>query len=98
LGLVFVQLPPELRHIHARGRVGWRQIIENMHKTAGLAEWYKEHGRHPVYAKGKPVPGISKKHTLSLPIVQAILEADADAPPAPAASPYLIEEEEGAAV
>ena len=21
--------------------VGWRQIIENMHKTAGLAEWYE---------------------------------------------------------
>ena len=36
--------------------VGWRQIIENMHKTANLAEWYEEHGRHKVYAAGKPVP------------------------------------------
>ena len=28
--------------------VGWRQIIEEMHKTASLSEWYKEHGRHAV--------------------------------------------------
>ncbi len=71
--------------------VGWRQIIEEMHKTANLADWYKEHGRHAVYAKGKPVPGISKKHTLSLPIVQAIIAQDADTLPV---TPYLIEEEE----
>jgi len=37
--------------------VGWRQIIENMHKTANLGEWYEEHGRHAVYAAGKDVPG-----------------------------------------
>jgi uncharacterized radical SAM superfamily Fe-S cluster-containing enzyme len=73
--------------------VGWRQIIENMHKTAGLAEWYKEHGRHAVYAKGKPVPGIQKTRSLSLPIVQAILEADADQKPVKV-SPYLVEEGE----
>ncbi|MCA1592743.1 MAG: radical SAM protein, partial [Acidobacteria bacterium] len=60
--------------------VGWRQIIEEMHKTASLAEWYQEHGRHAVYAKGKAVPGISKKHTLSLPIVQAILAEDRGEP------------------
>jgi uncharacterized radical SAM superfamily Fe-S cluster-containing enzyme len=71
--------------------VGWRQIIEEMHKTANLAEWYKEHGRHPVYAKGKPVPGIEKARTLSLPIVQAILAQDDDAPKA---SPYIVEEHE----
>src|SRR3712207_1034483 len=50
--------------------VGWRQIIEEMHKTASLSEWYTEHGRHAVYAKGKPVPGIQKARSLSLPIVQ----------------------------
>ena len=76
--------------------VGWRQIIENMHKTAGLAEWYKENGRHPVYAKGKHVPGIEKSRSLSLPVVQAILAQDEDAPPAPSATPYLVEEEEAA--
>src|SRR5215210_1316910 len=77
--------------------VGWRQIIENMHKTASLGEWYEEHGRHAVYAKGKAVPGISKKHSLSLPIVNQILAEDSDAPNQ-AATPYLIEEEEEATV
>jgi tetraether lipid synthase len=74
--------------------VGWRQIIENMHKTAGLAEWYKENGRHPVYAKGKPVPGIQKSRSLSLPVVQAILAEDEDAAARKSATPYLVEEEE----
>jgi uncharacterized radical SAM superfamily Fe-S cluster-containing enzyme len=73
--------------------VGWRQIIEEMHKTAGLAEWYKEHGRHAVYAKGKPVPGIQKARTLSLPIVHQILTEDADTL-VPEASPYLVTEDE----
>jgi hypothetical protein len=73
--------------------VGWRQIIENMHKTANLSEWYAEHGRHPVYAKGKPVPGIQKARSLSLPVVQAILAEDADASDK-TATPYLVEEEE----
>jgi len=73
--------------------VGWRQIIEEMHKTASLSEWYKENGRHAVYAKGKAVPGISKKHSLSLPIVQAILAEDRGESVNPA-TPYLIEEEE----
>ncbi|PYS67322.1 MAG: radical SAM protein, partial [Acidobacteria bacterium] len=47
--------------------VGWRQIIENMHKTANLADWYKENERHAVYAAGHNVPNIPKKHSLSLP-------------------------------
>jgi len=37
--------------------VGWRHIVEQMHQTATVAEWYKEHGKHPVYANPrKPVP------------------------------------------
>src|SRR5882757_5064049 len=60
--------------------VGWRNIIENMHKNATVAEWYKNHGKHEIYAKGKNVPGISKKHSLSLPIVNAILAEDAVEP------------------
>ena len=37
--------------------VGWRHIVEQMHQTATLAEWYKEHGKHAVYANPrKPVP------------------------------------------
>ena len=71
--------------------VGWRQIIENMHQTAKLGEWYEEHGRHPVYAAGHNVPGISKKHSLSLPIIQAVLAEDADEKPV-TISPYLVDE------
>ena len=36
--------------------VGWRKIIEEMFQTATLAEWYKTHGRHEVYARGRNVP------------------------------------------
>ena len=71
--------------------VGWRQIIEEMHKTASLGEWYQEHGRHAVYAKGKEVPGIQKVRSLSLPVIAKVLESDIDKP---AVSPYLVEEEE----
>jgi uncharacterized radical SAM superfamily Fe-S cluster-containing enzyme len=73
--------------------VGWRQIIENMHKTANLADWYEQNERHAVYAAGHNVPGISKKHSLSLPIIQAVLAEDAAEPPI-VVSPYLIEERE----
>jgi len=31
--------------------VGWRQIVEKMYRTASVAEWFREHGKHPVYAK-----------------------------------------------
>ena len=70
--------------------VGWRQIIEEMHKTALLGEWYQEHGRHAVYAKGKAVPGIKKTRSLSLPVILKVLEEDLDRP---TVTPYLIEEE-----
>lgn len=36
--------------------VGWRQIIEKMHRTASVGEWFKERGRHPVYAKNQTLP------------------------------------------
>jgi uncharacterized radical SAM superfamily Fe-S cluster-containing enzyme len=37
--------------------VGWRYIVEQMHQTATVAEWYKENGKHAVYANPrKPVP------------------------------------------
>jgi hypothetical protein len=77
--------------------VGWRQIIENMHKTAGLREWYEEHGRHAVYAAGKAVPGIQRPRSLSLPIVQSILAEDAGPTDGPA-TPYLVADEEEVAV
>lgn len=77
--------------------VGWRQIIENMHKTAGLAEWYEKNERHAVYAAGHNVPGISKKHSLSLPIIRAVLAEDADEKPV-FVSPYLVEAHDEEAV
>jgi len=60
---------------HAAGRnsfcayntgVGWRQIIENMHKNATVAEWYKTHGKHEIYAKGKTVNLQSFEHSLKI--------------------------------
>ncbi|GAC1619943.1 MAG: hypothetical protein NVS9B13_09780 [Candidatus Acidiferrum sp.] len=44
--------------------VGWRQIIENMHKNATVAEWYKNHGKHEIYAKGKAVNLDTFEHSL----------------------------------
>jgi hypothetical protein len=46
--------------------VGWRQIIENMHKNATVAEWYKTHGKHEIYAKGKNVNLQSYEHSLRI--------------------------------
>ncbi len=71
--------------------VGWRQIIEEMHKTASLSEWYKDNGRHAVYAKGHEVPGIGKVRSLSLPVIAKVLEEDLDKP---TATPYLVEDDE----
>ncbi len=35
--------------------IGWRNIIEQMHMNATVAKWYKENGRHEIFAKGKEV-------------------------------------------
>ncbi len=32
--------------------LGWRQIVENRHKQASLAEWSRSRGKHAVYAGG----------------------------------------------
>jgi tetraether lipid synthase len=50
--------------------VGWRQIVENMHKNATVAEWYREHGKHPVYAnprKALPLPENTQPLSLKIP-------------------------------
>jgi uncharacterized radical SAM superfamily Fe-S cluster-containing enzyme len=44
--------------------IGWRKIIENMHKNATVAEWYRTHGKHQIYAKGKRVELDSTEHSL----------------------------------
>ena len=49
--------------------VGWRHIVEQMHQTATVAEWYKEHGKHAVYANPrKPVPLQPRAQPVSLTI------------------------------
>ncbi len=49
--------------------VGWRNIVEQMLANATVAEWYKTHGRHPVYAKGRPLdlPEFEKPLTSRVP-------------------------------
>jgi tetraether lipid synthase len=51
--------------------VGWRQIVEKMHATATVAEWYRTKGRHPVYAKQQklPLPPSNGGVRLRLPVV-----------------------------
>ena len=44
--------------------IGWRNIIENMYKNATVAEWYKTHGKHEIYARGKEVELADKSHSL----------------------------------
>jgi hypothetical protein len=50
--------------------VGWRQIVEQMHKNATVAEWYKAHGKHAVYAnprKNVPLPVDAQPVALKIP-------------------------------
>ncbi len=50
--------------------VGWRQIVEKMYQNASVAKWYREHGKHPVYANPKknvPLPVAAQPVTLMLP-------------------------------
>jgi uncharacterized radical SAM superfamily Fe-S cluster-containing enzyme len=50
--------------------VGWRQIVENMYKNATVAEWYRQNGKHPVYAnprKAVPLPDGVYPITLKIP-------------------------------
>ena len=44
----------------------WRNIIEHMHQNATVAQWYKDHGRHEVFARGKEVHLDSTNHSLVL--------------------------------
>ena len=46
--------------------IGWRNIIENMHQKASVADWNKKHGKHAVFAGGHDVPLEDVTHSLSL--------------------------------
>mgnify|MGYP001348855594 CR=1 FL=1 len=56
--------------------VGWRNIIEQMKANASVADWYKEHGRHPVYAKNQKLPLPPSAGTVRLPESALRLEAE----------------------
>jgi len=47
--------------------VGWRNVLEKMKATASVADWYREHGRHPVYAKGQDLDLPAPMGTLRVP-------------------------------
>ncbi len=44
--------------------LGWRNIVEKVHMNATTADWYKEHGKHTVYANNKPLKLDSYDHDL----------------------------------
>jgi 7,8-dihydro-6-hydroxymethylpterin dimethyltransferase len=48
--------------------VGWRQVVEKMHASASVANWYKTHGRHAVYAKQQDLALPKSRGTVRLPI------------------------------
>jgi uncharacterized radical SAM superfamily Fe-S cluster-containing enzyme len=50
--------------------VGWRHVVEKMHKNATVAAWYKEHGKHAVYAnprKSVPLEPLAQPIALTIP-------------------------------
>ncbi len=57
--------------------VGWRNIVEQMLANATVAQWYKDHGRHPVYAKNRPLdlPQYANPLTSRLPDVPGYVSA-----------------------
>ena len=50
--------------------VGWRHIVEKMFRNATAAQWYREHGKHAVYAnpnKAVPLPAFAQSVSLQIP-------------------------------
>ncbi len=61
--------------------VGWRNIIEKMHMNATVAKWYKEHGRHAVYANHKALDLDSYDHNLVVdPVAASRVRQKGDGP------------------
>jgi hypothetical protein len=56
--------------------VGWRNVIEKMRATATVADWYRERGRHPIYAKDQDLPLPAPLGTVTLPASAVRLEAE----------------------
>ncbi len=47
---------------------GWRKIVENMHMVAKTSDWFKDKGRHQIYAGNRPMD--LKPGTRALPVVE----------------------------
>ena len=54
--------------------VGWRNVIEKIKANASVAEWYRLHGRHAVYAKNQDLPLPETMGTVVLPESALALE------------------------
>lgn len=44
--------------------VGWRQVLEKIKANATVAEWYRQYGRHPVYAKNQEIALLDGERTI----------------------------------
>jgi uncharacterized radical SAM superfamily Fe-S cluster-containing enzyme len=66
--------------------VGWRNIIEKMKANATVAEWYREKGRHPVYAKNQDLELPPPLGTIVMPESANRLQALEDAKGSPRAT------------
>ncbi len=44
--------------------VGWRHIIEKMKANASIAQWYRDNGKHPVYANDQELDIIAGERTI----------------------------------
>ena len=73
--------------------VGWRQIVENMYQNATVAEWYREHGKHAVYAKHAQARAAAAEQaqplTLHIPKDGQLTAWSPKRPPAKSAEPAL---------
>jgi uncharacterized radical SAM superfamily Fe-S cluster-containing enzyme len=72
--------------------VGWRQIVEQMFQNSKVVDWYKEHGKHAVYAnpnKGVPLSTSARPIALHIPKDGRLIEwAPRSAEPAAATPPH----------
>lgn len=53
--------------------VGWRKIVENMHMVAQTRDWFKEKGRHTIYAGDRPME--LSPAAVPLPVIQTPVAA-----------------------
>jgi 7,8-dihydro-6-hydroxymethylpterin dimethyltransferase len=67
--------------------VGWRHIVEKMYQNATVADWYKEHGKHAVYAnprKAVPLAPLGQPVSLMIPKDGVLVPAGLKKEPEPA--------------